>query len=54
MTEGYIDGVNGNYWSKGSAKRPFGFSFRCLGGEDDKYTSEMMTIKEMTDEELFK
>ncbi|AHY83204.1 YdbL [Escherichia phage e4/1c] len=53
MTEGYIDGVNGSYWSKGSTKRPFEFSFRCLEGESDKYTNEMMTIKEMTDDQLF-
>lgn len=53
MTEGYIDGVNGIYWSKGSTKRPFGFSFRCIGGESDNYTNEMMTIKEMTDDQLF-
>ncbi|ATE86138.1 hypothetical protein Sd1_gp72 [Shigella phage Sd1] len=53
MTAGYIDGVNGNYWSKGSTKRPFGFSFRCLNGEIDKYTNDMMTIKEMTDDQLF-
>ncbi|AEI91206.1 gp6 [Escherichia phage phiEB49] len=53
MTEGYIDVVNGNYCSKGSTKRPFGFSFRCLNGESDKYTKEMMTIGEMTDDQLF-
>lgn len=54
MTAGYIDGVNGNYWSKGSTKRPFGFNLRCLEGESNKYSNEMMNIKEMTDEELFK
>lgn len=53
MTEGYIDGSSGWYNSKGSRKRPFGFSFRCLGGDKDAYTNEMMTIGEMTDCQLF-
>ncbi|MCF0178672.1 MAG: hypothetical protein HUJ97_00300 [Bacteroidales bacterium] len=53
MTEGYIDGSGGWYNSKGSRKRPFGFSFRCFGGDKDSYTNEMMTIGEMTDDQLF-
>ncbi|AQY55324.1 hypothetical protein HOR71_gp28 [Escherichia phage vB_EcoS_ESCO41] len=53
MGEGYLDGVNNWYWSKGAQKRPFEFHFRCYGGENDSYTWEMMNIEKMSDNELF-
>jgi hypothetical protein len=53
MTAGYLDGVNNWYWSKGSQKRPFEFHFNCYGGEEDKYTWQMMNIEAMSDDELF-
>lgn len=52
MTEGYLEGNNLWYSSKGSKRRPFGFSFRCFD-EGDDYTAKMKSIGEMSDEELF-
>lgn len=53
MSAGYLDGVNNTYWSNGSQKRPFEFNFNCFGGESDQYTSEMMNVDKMSDDELF-
>lgn len=53
LTAGYLDGVNGVYWSKGSSKRPFQFEFMSLDGKSSDYVSEMMNIASMSDEELF-
>lgn len=52
MTEGYLEGNNLWYSSKGSKRRPFGFSFRFFD-EGDDYTAKMKSIGEMSDEELF-
>lgn len=53
LTAGYLDGVNGLYWSKGSSKRPFQFEFMSLEGRSSNYVSEMMNIANMSDDELF-
>lgn len=53
LTAGYLDGVNGVYWSKGSIKRPFQFEFMSLEGRSSDYVSEMMNIANMSDDELF-
>ncbi|UXQ90344.1 hypothetical protein [Escherichia phage TR2] len=53
LTAGYLDGVNGVYWSKGSGKRPFQFEFMSLEGKSSAYVNEMMNIATMSDEELF-
>lgn len=53
MWFGYIDGVRGEYWSKGAAKRPFNFEFRSLEGVRNKYISDIMNLDKLSDEELF-
>jgi hypothetical protein len=53
MTAGYIDGVCGKYWSKGSSKRPFGFELYSLDGMRNDWISDMARIGEMGDDELF-
>lgn len=53
LTAGYLDGVNGVYWSKGSSKRPFQFEFMSFKGKSSAYVNEMMNIATMSDEELF-
>ena len=53
MGMGYIDGVNLSYWSRGAQKRPFEFDFHCYGGENDRYTWEMMNVDKLSDKELF-
>lgn len=53
LTAGYLDGVNGVYWCKGSIKRPFQFEFMSLEGRSSDYVSEMMNIANMSDDELF-
>lgn len=53
LTAGYLDGVNGVYWSKGSSKRPLQFEFMSLDGKSSTYMNEMMNISAMSDEELF-
>lgn len=53
LTAGYLDGVNGLYWSKGSSKRPFQFEFMSLEGKSSDYINEMMNVATMSDEELF-
>lgn len=53
LTAGYLDGVNGVYWSKGSSKRPFQFEFMSFKGKSSAYVNEMMKIANMSDEELF-
>lgn len=53
LTAGYLDGVNGVYWSKGSSKRPFQFEFMSFDGKYSNYISEMMNIAKMSDDELF-
>lgn len=53
LTAGYLDGVNGLYWSKGSSRRPFQFEFMSLEGKSSDYMNEMMSIASMSDDELF-
>lgn len=53
MTAGYIDGVCGKYWSKGSSKRPFGFELYSLDGMRNDWIRDMDRIGEMGDDELF-
>lgn len=53
LTAGYLDGVNGVYWSKGSSKRPFQFEFMSLEGRSSNYVNEIMNIEKMSDDELF-
>ena len=53
MTEGYLDGVRGEYWLKNRMKRPLMMNFVCMGGYKNRYTWEMMHIEELSDEELF-
>lgn len=53
MTAGYIDGVCGKYWSKGSSKRPFGFELYSLDGMRNDWIRDMARIWEMGDDELF-
>lgn len=53
LTAGYLDGVNGVYWSKGPSKRPFQFELMSLDGKSSDYINEMMNITTMSDEELF-
>ena len=53
MTSGYIDGVCGKYWSKGSSKRPFGFELYSLDGMRNDWIRDMARIGEMGDDELF-
>lgn len=53
MTAGYIDGVCGKYWSKGSSKRPFGFELYGLDGMRNDWIRDMARIGEMGDDELF-
>ena len=53
MTMGYLSGKNGVYASTGSQNRPFEFDFNCFGGENDRYTWEMMNIEKLSDDELF-
>lgn len=53
MTAGYIDGVCGKYWSKGSSKRPFGFELYSLDGMRNDWIRDMARIVEMGDDELF-
>ena len=53
MTAGYIDGVCGKYWSKGSSKRPFGFELYSLDGMRNDLIRDMARIGEMGDDELF-
>lgn len=53
MTAGYIDGVCGKYWSKGSSKRPFGFELYSLDGMRNDWIRDMARIGEMCDDELF-
>lgn len=53
MTAGYIDGVCGKYWSKGSSKRPFGFELYSLDGMRNDWIMDMARIGEMGDDELF-
>lgn len=53
MGLGYLDGVSLWYWSKGAQKRPFEFDFNCYGGEEDRYTWEMMNVDKLSDDELF-
>lgn len=53
MTAGYIDGVCGKYWSKGSSKRPFGFELYSLDGMRNEWIRDMARIGEMGDDELF-
>ncbi|QHR72341.1 YdbL [Escherichia phage atuna] len=53
MTAGYIDGVCGKYWSKGSSKRPFGFELYSLDGMRNDWVRDMARIGEMGDDELF-
>lgn len=53
MTAGYIDGVCGKYWSKGSSKRPFGFELYSLDGMRNDWIRDMARIGEIGDDELF-
>lgn len=53
MTAGYIDGVCGKYWSKGSSKRPFGFELYSLDGMRNDWIRDIARIGEMGDDELF-
>lgn len=53
MTAGYIDGVCGKYWSKGSSKRPFGFELYSLDGMRNDWIRDMARIGGMGDDELF-
>jgi hypothetical protein len=53
MMAGYIDGVCGKYWSKGSSKRPFGFELYSLDGMRNDWIRDMARIGEMGDDELF-
>ena len=53
LTTGYIDGKCGEFVSKGSLKRPFGFNFEALSGYESKYIKDMMNIRNMTDDDLF-
>ena len=53
MTAGYIDGVCGKYWSKGSSKRPFGFELYSLDGMRNDWIMDMARIGEIGDDELF-
>lgn len=53
MTAGYIDGVCGKYWSKGSSKRPFGFELYSLDGMRNNWIRDIARIGEMGDDELF-
>lgn len=53
MTAGYIDGVCGKYWSKGSSNRPFGFELYSLDGMRNDWIRDMARIGEMGDDELF-
>lgn len=53
MTAGYIDGVCGKYWSKGSSKRPFGFELYSLDGMRNDWIRDMARVGEMGDDELF-
>lgn len=53
MTAGYIDGVCGKYWSKGSSKRPFGFELYSIDGMRNDWIRDMARIGEMGDDELF-
>lgn len=53
MSEGYIDGINLEYWCKNKIKRPFNFELHSLEGDKNVYISEMMNIEKMSDEELF-
>lgn len=53
MTAGYIDGVCGKYWSKGSSKRPFGFELYSLDGMRNDWIRDMARIWEIGDDELF-
>lgn len=53
MTAGYIDGVCGKYWSKGSSKRPFGFELYSMDGMRNDWIRDMARIGEMGDDELF-
>ncbi|WWD11040.1 hypothetical protein CPL00134L_CDS0045 [Escherichia phage Phagiculus] len=36
------------------SRRPFGFEFRSFRGNDEDYIKEIMSINEMSDDELFK
>lgn len=53
MTAGYIDGVCGKYWSKGSSKRPFGFELYSLDGMRNDWIRDVARIGDMSDDELF-
>lgn len=53
LSAGYIDGKRGEFVSRGSLKRPFGFNFEALSGYESKYIKELMNIGTMTDDELF-
>ena len=54
MTAGYIDGVKNLYWVISKSRRPFGFEFMSFRGNDEVYIKEIMSINEMSDDELFK
>ena len=53
LTAGYIDGKCGEFFSRGSLRRPFEFNFEALSGYESRYIKEMMNIGKMTDDELF-
>lgn len=54
MALGYLDGVRGEFWTKGSRSRPFQFDFNCFKGDKDRYTWEMMNVEKLSDEDIFK
>lgn len=53
-TLGYLDLKNGVATCRGSYKRPYGFEFRSLEGEKNKYIKTMLHIGEMSDDELWR
>lgn len=54
MTAGYLDGVGGKFWcKKGSVNRPFSFELYSLEGMQNEWVRDVLSIGEISDEELF-
>lgn len=53
MTEGYLDCINGVFSCKSKMKRPVMMSLLCVDGYEKRYTYEMMSTGDMSDEDLF-
>ena len=53
MSCGYIDGFSLVYWCKNKIRRPFNFELHSLSGDSNQYVKDIMSIGEMSDDELF-